>query len=125
MNWSYERLKADGKIETVSVYTIDSKKEYTGKFVFNVRAYFDENPDLWKANGWTKHITWEQKEIDEKWPHNKQTQLLMKSTRNVDEHTIEDTFYVVDKSEEMMRLQELMSVVHGWDDGIVFYGADV
>lgn len=124
MEWDYEKLDENGKTITVSNYTIDSKKEYTGQFVFNVKAWFDEHPDEWVARGWTKHIRWTGEEIKEKWPHNRQTQILVKATNRVDEHTIEDVYHVIDKSEEMMRLQETLRVVDAWgDDTIVTYGA--
>ena len=123
MNWYYEKLDKDGKTISVNNYTIDSKKEYTGQFVFNVKAWFDEHPDYWKEHGWTKHITFESKEIKEKWPHNAQTQILVKGTRRVDAHTIEDVYHVLDKSEEMMRLKEMLGVVDTWDsNGVITLG---
>ncbi|MBR4458268.1 MAG: hypothetical protein IKS31_04850 [Clostridia bacterium] len=124
MTWDYEKLDEEGKKITVSNYTIDSKKEYTGQFVFNVKAWFDEHPDEWVARGWTKHIHYETKEIKQKWPHNAQTQILVKGINRVDEHTIEDVYYVLDKSEEMMRLQELLGVVDAWGNRIVTFGPD-
>lgn len=124
MVWDYEKLDADGRKITVNNYTIDSKKEYTGKFVFNVKAYFDEHPDVWMAGGWTKHISYEPKEIKQRWPHNTQTQVLLKGINRVDEHTIEDVYYVLDKSEEMMRLQELLGVVDAWGDSVITFGPD-
>ena len=117
MTWDYEKLDEEGKKITVTNYTIDSKKEYTGQFVFNVKAWFDEHPDEWVARGWTKHIHYETKEIKQKWPHNAQTQILVKGINRVDEHTIEDVYYVIDKSEEMMRLQEMLGAVDSWFDG--------
>ena len=125
MNWDYEKLDENGKKVTVNNYTIDSKKEYTGRFVFNVKAWFDENPDEWKTRGWTKHITHSAEEIREKWPHNAQTQILLKGTRRIDEYTVEDDYHVVDKSEEMLRLQELMAVVDPFDsfDNVAIIGA--
>lgn len=125
MYWDYEKLDENGKKVTVSNYTLDSKKEYTGRFVINVKAWFDENPAEWVARGWTKHIHFEPEEIKERWPHNSQTQILLKGTRRVDEHTIEDVYYVIDKSEEMMRLQEMLGVVDPFDsyDAVVTVGA--
>lgn len=124
MTWDYEKLDEEGKKITVTNYTIDSKKEYTGQFVFNVKAWFDEHPDEWVARGWTKHIHYETKEIKQKWPHNAQTQILLKGINRVDEHTIEDVYYVLDKSEEMMRLQELLGVVDAWGDSVITFGPD-
>ena len=117
MSWDYEKLGEDGKRITVSGYTIDSKKKYTGQFVVNVKAWFDEHPDEAIARGWTKHIHLTPEEIRERWPHDEQTQILVRAVRRVDEHTVEDTYYVMDKSEEMMRLQEMLSTV----DALGFY----
>lgn len=118
MTWDYEKLDENGKLLTISNYTIDSKKEYTGRYVFNVKAWFDENPGEAIARGWTKHIRFERKEIEERWPHDPQTQILVKSTRRVDEHTIEDDYHAIDKSEEMMRLQEMAGAVDLFSDGV-------
>lgn len=111
MTWDYEKLDENGKKISVSNYTIDSKKEYTGQFVFNVKAWFDEHPDEAIARGWTKHIHYTPEEIKERWPHDEQTQIRVRATRRIDAHTIEDVYYVMDKSEEMMRLQEMLTVV--------------
>ena len=121
MNWDYERLDENGKTERVYNFTIDADRKYTGQLVMNVKAWFDEHPDEWVARGWTKHIHYEPKEIKEKYPFNAQTQILLKGINRVDEHTIEDVFYVLDKSEEMMRLQELLGVVDPYGDSDSVY----
>jgi len=117
MNWHYEKLDEKGKLISVNTYTIDSKKEYTGRYVVNVKAWFDEHPKEWVARGWTKHVIWSSEEIKEKWPHNAQTQLLIRAVKRVDEHTVEDDYHVIDKSEEMMRFEELQAVA-GWGDTV-------
>ena len=117
MEWHYEKLDEKGKLISVNTYTIDSKKKYTGRYVVNVKAWSDEHPEEWIARGWTKHITWSSDEIKEKWPFNAQTQLLIRAVKRVDEHTVEDDFHVIDKSEEMMRFAELQAVA-GWGDTV-------
>lgn len=125
MTWDYEKLGENGKLLTIGNYTIDSKREYTGRYVVNVKAWFDENPGEAIARGWTKHIHFERKEIEERWPHDPQTQILVKSTRRVDEHTIEDDYHAIDKSEEMMRLQEMAGVVDIFSDGVETEAANI
>lgn len=124
MTWDYEKLDENGKRITVSNYTIDSKKEYTGRFVFNVKAWFDENPDERIARGWIKHIHWTPEEMKEKFPFNEQTQVLLRSVKVIDEYTVEDDFHAIDKSEEMMWLQEMLGVVDPFDTDaqVVTYG---
>ncbi len=115
MDWDYEKLDENGKLITVSTWTIDSKKEYTGRYVMNVKAWFDEHPEERIARGWTKHIRWSPEEVREKWPHNPQTQVLVRALKPIDAHTVEDDYHIIDKSEEMMRMQELLGVVDAFD----------
>lgn len=107
MNWFYERLKADGTVERAEDGRNDTDGSITGRIVINVKAWFDENPEERIRRGWTKHIIFDDKEIKERWPHNSQSQYLMKTSVQVDDYTVEDTYNVMDKSEELMLLEEL------------------
>lgn len=113
--WIYQRLK-DGKIEYAPVNDFDGK--ITGHIVFGVSAWFDENPEERIRLGWIKHIKHDPKEIE----YNKRTQYLIKATRQIDEYTIEDEWHIMDKSEEMMRLEELTGVIDPFNEGIIAYG---
>lgn len=106
MDWHYERLKEDGTVETVSIQN-DYDGRITGHIVINVKAWFDENPEERIRRGWTKHIVYEKEEVNEKWPHNTQSQYLVKTTVQIDDYTVEDAYSVMDKSEEQMLLEEL------------------
>lgn len=125
MKWTYQRLE-DGKLRHCPL--IDHDGSITGKIVVNVPAYFDENPDEARRLGWTKHITHDNKEIREivgDW--NPQTQYLVVSQRQVDEWTVEDVYHVMDKSEEMMLLEELSTGVEAMGvtiGGFTFFGGD-
>lgn len=98
-NWYYERLKPNGKLERLK--TNDYDGSITGKIVFNVPAYFDENPDEARRLGWTKHIQHSIRDLREmglEW--DPITQYLARSVKRIDEWTVEDEFTVMDKTEE-------------------------
>lgn len=101
--WTYEKLQEDGKIKVISTNVNDFDAKITGKYVFGVKAYFDENPEEARRLGWMKHI---QHNTDKWVQYNKQTQYLAKSTKTIDEYTFEDVYHVLDKTEDMMRRAE-------------------
>lgn len=108
MRTQYERIEDDGSVKSCPMNDYDGS--ITGHIVYNVPAYFNENPDEAKRLGWIRHNTFEAKEIKERWPHNVQTQFLVKSIRVIDEWTVEDVYHVMDKSEEMLEREELANV---------------
>ncbi|MBR3385475.1 MAG: hypothetical protein IKG69_09810 [Atopobiaceae bacterium] len=126
MNWEYVRLKEDGTIEHCPTYDYDGS--ITGKIVVNVKAYFDENPSERIRLGWTKHLKLNKDEIREQvgdW--NRQTQYLTRTTKQVDEWTIEDVYHVHDKSEQMLLLEEIAETSDSWGmgtGGFVFFGGE-
>ncbi len=99
--WTYERLREDGKIEYCPMNDMDGK--ITGRMIYGLKAWFDEHPEERKQLGWIKHIQHPTKDIE----FNRQTQYLTKMLKRVDEYTVEDEYTVMDKSPEMMRLEEL------------------
>ena len=119
--WTYEKLDENGKLNFIPLNDFDGK--ITGHIVYGVKEWFDENPEERIRLGWTKHIRHETKDIE----YNRQTQYLVSSQRQIDEYTVEDVWHIMDKSEEMMRMEELMSNKTcfqttlfrsgGWDDG--------
>lgn len=120
-NWQYDKLQEDGTIKTIGGdFQNDPDGKITGHIVMNVKAWFDENPEERIRLGWTKHILHQSKEVE----YNKQTQFLAKSVRQVDEYTIEDEFFVLDKSEEQLAFEEMLTVANGGEFGITFIGDD-
>ena len=113
--WTYEKLE-DGKIKYAPMNDFDGK--VTGHIVFGVAAWFDENPEERKRLGWVKHIKHDTKDIE----YNRRTQYLVNATRQIDEYTIEDDWHIMDKSEEMMRLEELTIAMNIFDDEAIVYG---
>lgn len=116
--WYYEKLDEEGKIKRCPAN--DSKGEITGKFIINLPAYFDENPEERIRLGWIKHIEHYEKEVE----YNRQTQYLEKSVKQIDEYTIEDVYHVLDKTEEMLLLDEMLEAVGYTGGGIVFAGLE-
>ena len=113
MHWTYERLREDGTVQRCPAMDVDgSVTGLVGQAVINVKAWFDENPAEARRLGWTKHISREWDEIKDEIDYNPQTQILTTSTQQVDEWTIEDTYHVIDKSEEMMRMEALLETAN-------------
>lgn len=115
--YSYEKLDENYNLKYLPMNDFDGS--ITGHIVFGIKAWFDENPEERKRLGWIKHIRKDTRKIE----YNHQTQFLSQTTRQIDEYTIEDVYHVMDKSEEMMRLEELLNRNSG-GVGIVFYGAE-
>ena len=108
--WQYDKLQEDGTIKTIyGDLQNDPDGKLTGHIVMNVKAWFDENPAERIRLGWTKHILHYENEVD----YNKQTQFLSKCIMQVDEYTIEDQFFVLDKSEEQLAFEEMLTVAQG------------
>lgn len=116
MNWDYQKMDETGKI--IHCPMNDTNGSVTGRIVFNVKAWFDENPEERKRLGWIKVIKPDESEI----VYDKQTQYLETSMREIDEYTCELVYHVMDKSPEMLRLEELMEHNAAWNSNIVFMG---
>lgn len=101
--WNEEK----NEIETVYEFTNDTDGSITGRFVINVFAWFDENPEERKRLGWIKHIVYDNPS-DVGVDYNPQTQILYTLPRQVDEYTVVDEYRVVDKSEEQMLFEEML-----------------
>ena len=115
MGWRYEKLDENGKLKHLPMNDFDGK--ITGKIVFGLKEWMDENPEERKRLGWIKHIWYGGKEIKRRWPYDEHTQWLKRVDKRIDEWTIEDDYHVMEKSEDMMLLQELLPVVQGeWFD---------
>lgn len=112
MAWHYEKL--DENMNIVTCPRDDKDGSVTGKIILNVPAYFDENPDIRIALGWIKHIDHTPDEVE----YNKQSQYLVSGTRQIDEYTVETVYHVMNKSEEQLHLEEMMSVI--WGDTVIF-----
>lgn len=116
--WKYEKIDDEGNIKLCPMN--DAKGEITGKFIINLPAYFDENPEERIRLGWIKHIEHVPKEVE----YNKQTQYLQGSYKQIDEYTIEDVYHVLDKTEEMLLLEEMLEAEGYTGGGIVFAGLE-
>lgn len=116
--FNYVKLDDSGRI--IHCPTNDNKGEITGKYIIGLQEYFDENPAERIRLGWIKHILHRSEEIE----YNKQTQYLEKGYRQVDEYTIEDEYTVLDKTEEMMLLEDMLDAVGYIGGGVVITGME-
>lgn len=106
---TYEYEKLDENMEVKYCPQNDYDGSVTGHIVMNVKAWFDEHPDERIRRGWIKHIHHEKDDID----YDPQTQYLVQSVNTIDDYTIEDEYHVLDKSEDMMLLEEMLESL-GW-----------
>ena len=121
--WGYEKFDEEkGKIKYCPLNDLDGKE--TGRIIYGLKAWLDENPEERIRLGWVKHIRLEKpsKAVE----YNHQTQYLVTTTRQIDDYTVEDEYHVMDKSEEMMRLEELTGYRDSLesvdvDSGIIFF----
>lgn len=116
--WDYEKLDENGKIKHCPINDYDGKE--TGRIVFGVKAWFDENPEERVRRGWIKHIRHDAKDVE----YNKATQYLVNYPRTIDAYTIEDEYHVINKSEEMMMFEEMLSLANSNiydEDGVMIW----
>ena len=107
--WHYEKLDEKGRVEWAPPNDADGK--ITGRHVFGLKAWFDENPAERIRLGWIKHIEHDTKDIE----YDHATQYLVNTVKRVDDYTVEDDWKIMDMSPEQMRLAEL-NVVGDWID---------
>ena len=118
MTHDYEKLDPEtGKIKWCPPHDADAK--ITGKHIIGLKAWFDENPEERIRLGWVKHLKLTQEELKEQYPYNAQTQYRLCTTRQVDPWTIQDEYHIIDKTEELMLLEEMLEVAEPfWSDDI-------
>ena len=105
----------DENLKTVHCPQNDIDGKITGHIVLGLPLWFDENPEERKRLGWIKVIHHSRDEMD----YNRQTQYCVPALRTIDEYTVEEYYNVMDKTEEMMLLEELLSSIE-LEDGVVF-----
>lgn len=115
-NWYYEKLDEEGRVKQAPPNDADGK--ITGRHVFGLKAWFDENPDERIRLGWVKHITHKTKDIE----YDRATQYLARYVKPVDEHTVEDEYRIMQKSEEMMRIDEIRPFDWFDDNDVIVWG---
>ena len=116
--WRYEKLDEDGKIKHAPPNDMDGK--ITGRIVYGLKAWFDENPEERIRLGWIKHLYTEIKDLE----YNRQTQYYQVSARQIDAYTVQDEYHILDKTEDMLLREELNGFWPNAEDAIVFYGGD-
>lgn len=112
--WYYEKMDQNNDIKHCPNNDYDGS--ITGHIIVDLPTWFDENPEIRKQLGWIKHIVPDKDEVD----YNKQSQFLTTSTEVIDEYTVRDTYHVMDKSEEMMLLEEMFEHNHILQNSVFF-----
>lgn len=104
----YEKLDENYKMHYCPAN--DNDGSVTGKIVMNVKAWFDENPEEARKRGWIKHLSYESNEEFKKdFPDfDPASQILVSGTKRIDDFTIQDEYHIIDKTPEMMELEEML-----------------
>lgn len=100
--YSYIKLQEDLTVKHCPRNDVDGS--VTGHLIFEVPAWFDEHPEERKRLGWIKMIYTDVDEVE----YDKQTQYLVRTLEMVDEWTVREVYHALDKSEEMMLLEDMM-----------------
>lgn len=126
MKHRFEKLDENGKIKYAPQR--DNTGEYTGgKIVMNFPAWLNEDEERRKSLGWIKHLFYENRDdiiasLTEE--YNPATDYIVRSVQPVDEYTVKDVYRVIHKTEKMMELEEILSLMDGfyssYDSNIVF-----
>lgn len=94
--------KMDENYKVVECPRNDVYGKITGKILLNLPAYFDENPDVRIALGWTKVLQYEMEELK----YDPQTEYCISGTRRIDDYTVEEYPIVLKKTEEQLAAEE-------------------
>ena len=112
MQHRYEKLDENFKMQYCPAHDYDGS--VTGHIVINVRAWFDENPEERKRLGWIKHLYYDSNEelMADLPDFDPASQYLVESTVNIDPWTVKDVYHTIDKTEEMMLLEEMLETMN-------------
>ena len=112
MRHRYEKLDENFKMQYCPANDFDGS--VTGHIVINVWAWFDENPEERKRLGWIKHLYYESNDelLADLPDWDPASQYLVAGTEKVDEWTVKDVYYTIDKTEEMMLLEEMLETMN-------------
>ena len=112
--WYYEKL--DENMELQRCPQDDKDGSVTGRIIINLPKWMDENPEERIRLGWIKHLTKDTDELE----YNRQTQFVVGTVVQVDEHTVEDVYHVLNKSEEQLLFEDMLEVATGGSGGFIF-----
>ena len=107
--WYYQRFDPE-TFELKHCPHTDLDGAITGhRGIFDLPSWLDENPEERIRLGFIKHIRADRDAVE----YNPQTQYLTRSVRTIDAHTVEDVWTVLDKTEDMLLMEELAAGLHG------------
>lgn len=114
MEYRYERMDENNNIQTCPINDYDGSITGTGHCIIGLKAWFDENPEKRKALGWIKHFYYSKNsEVKEDLPdYDPLTHYLTLSTETIDEYTVRDRYRLIEKSDEMLELEEMLETMN-------------
>ncbi len=114
MQYRYERIDENNKLQYCPLNDYDGSISQTGNCIIGLKAWFDENPEERKRLGWVKHWYYEtNKEVRDALPEYDPTQhYLTCTTKMIDEYTAQDEYHIIPKTDEMMELEEMLETMN-------------
>lgn len=114
MDYRYEKLDENGRKQFCPINDYDGTISGTGNCIIGLKFWFDENPEARKQLGWVKHLYYkDMNEILEDVPdYDPVLHYLSLSTENIDEYTIKDRYRLVNKTEEMLEMEEMLETMN-------------
>lgn len=98
---NYIKMNDDGTVIRLPLHDLDGS--ITGRCIYGLKAWFDENPEERKRLGWVMELTPQKTDIQ----YDPQTQFLVKTQKMIDEYTLQYGYEVLNKTEEMMAYEEM------------------
>ena len=114
MVYRYQKLDENNNIQYCPINDYDGSITGIGHCIIGLKAWFDENPEERKRLGWIQHWEYENmKEVKKDLPdYDPVRHYLMKSEVTVDQYTTKDKYVIIEKTEEMLELEEKLEIMN-------------
>lgn len=114
MQYRYIKLDEDGQKKYCPINDYDGSISGTGHCIIGLKMWFDENPEERKRFGWIKHYYYDDpKELKADLPdYDPAIHYLTCSMEQVDEWTVRDRYHIIEKTDEMLEMEEMLEVMN-------------